>query len=108
MDKPTFRFGDKYEVVKNPTSKFNTNSYATISMVLVLISLFLKFILERVMGSESHVPVIVFIILWVIAFVIPFFFFTKKLFRLKEVDIYLLLLLVFLIVSFFTIAVTGF
>lgn len=108
MNKPMFRFGDKYEVVKNSTSKFKTNPYAVTSMVLVIISLFLRYLLERVMGQDSHVPVIAFIILWVIAFSILFLSFTKKLFRFKEVDLYLLLLLVFLIVSFFIISVTGF
>jgi magnesium-transporting ATPase (P-type) len=99
MNNLKLRFGDKYEVIKNSTSKFNTNHIALISIFLIISSFSLQFILENSI-VEKIISLIIYRIIWFISLILPLFYFLKKLFKYKEVDIYLMTLILFIIASF--------
>ena len=99
MNNLKLRFGDKYEVIKNSTSKFNTNHIALISIFLIISSFSLQFILENSI-VEKIISLIIYRIIWFISLILPLFYFLKKSFKYKEVDIYLMTLILFIIASF--------
>ena len=108
MRQLTYKFGDKYEVIKSSSKKRNTNIFTVLSSFIVLLSFWLQRFLEKKLDADSNIPLIVFISLWIMAFIIPFYLFNKKLVRYRELDLYLLLFIIFLIVAFAVIGITGF
>ena len=108
MRKLTYKIGDKYEVIKSPPNKRNTNIFPFLSILIVLLSFGLQRFLEKKLEADSKIPIVALISLWIIAFIIPFYLFNKKLVRYRELDLSLLIFIIFLIISFTVIGFTGF
>ena len=108
MRKLTYKFGDKYELIKSSPNKRKTNIFPVLSILIVLLSFGLQRFLEKNLEADSKIPIVALISLWIIAFVIPFYLFNKKLVRYRELDLSLLIFIIFLIISFAVIGFTGF
>jgi len=99
MEKIKFLFGDKYEVIKHSTSKFNTNYIAILSTFLIISSSWLHIFIEENVYENLNIKLI-YDIIWLISFILPMIFFTIKLIKYKEFDIYLTLLSLLIILSY--------
>ena len=108
MRKLTYKFGDKYELIKSSPNKRKTNIFPVLSILIVLLSFGLQRFLEKNLEADSKIPNVALISLWIIAFIIPLYLFNKKLVRYRELDLSLLIFIIFLLISFTVIGFTGF
>jgi hypothetical protein len=107
MKKFNFIFGDRKMTDDNSISGVRTNRYALISIFIVLSSFLIQRILDNFFPNEPAVGSILFISLWVIAFIISVDGFIKKLIKNKAIDLYLLLLIVLILVSLVLLSIAG-
>lgn len=99
MSNIKYSIGDNYEVVRSSTKGLKTNYIAIISIFLILSS----FLFQNTGGnsiSGKSVSAFIYQIIWFISFVLPLVFFTIKFFRYKEIDLYLVTLILLIMVSY--------
>jgi len=103
MSKIKYRFGDKYEIVKNSISKFNTNYIALIVILLIISSFSFQLFYENNI-SEKFILGLIYHIIWIVSFTLLLVIITIKLIKHNEVDLYLITIMLLIIISYMFLA----
>lgn len=93
-------WGDKYEIKESVVAGLKTNNQALVCIFIFITSFSIESLLRKIIGNNSFIPQLVFILIWLITTLFVVYLFTKKLIKNKVVDLYLIAVAITAIISF--------